>query len=121
MPLLTLTWLNGKPNLDIDGKTVERVTLASVEIETGAQPVIQIEMSPEAVTHLEAGNVTWIVTCPCCGKDTDHMCTLSEGREIKPPVSTCGDEFEDGTRDSFCIRPPHSSEQRHADGSGFFW
>lgn len=119
MPLLTLTWLNGKPNIDIDGKTVERVTLVSVEMETGAQPVIQIEMHPESVTHLEAGNVSWIVTCPNCSRDTDHMCSLSDGREIKQ--LTCDDQFEDDARSSFCIRPPHHGLTRHADGSGFFW
>lgn len=84
MPLLTLTWIEGKPHLEVDGKTIEKVSLISVEIEANQQPVIQIEMYPDAVTVLDHGLCSWIVTCPSCQKDTDHMCDLSDGREIKP-------------------------------------
>ena len=86
MPLLTLTWVEGQPHLELDGKTIKNVKFVCVELEANAQPVIQIEMSPDAVTVLDHGLATWIVTCPSCDKTTDHMCDISDGREIRPVV-----------------------------------
>jgi len=93
VPLLTLTWVEGRPHLEVDGITLKNVSLVAVELEANQQPVIQIEMSPDAVTVLEHGHATWIVTCPSCHKDTNHTCDLAQGREMGPPVPVAPPEM----------------------------
>lgn len=138
MPLLTLNWVDGRPQVRLDGKVVEGVKFVNIELEAGSTPVVQIELGPQRYTNLEEGAITWIVTCPVCYKDSAHHCDLATGEEIEttasgevPPILTCNDSYQahlimtdadmSDTRAAFCIKPPHGNDVKHEDRTGFSW
>lgn len=82
MPILTLTWVDGQPRLDLDGNTVARVSLATIEVEAGSLPSVHIEITPEVVTHLGEGVLSWNVMCPSCEMNHNHKCDLETGKLI---------------------------------------
>lgn len=78
---LELSYKDGRYGVSLDGKEVKGIQLLAIEVEPGSQPQVHIEMTPDFVANLDRGMLTWLVMCPNCDHNSEHVCEI-------PPVVT---------------------------------
>jgi hypothetical protein len=70
-----------------NGEVVEGVQLIAVEGEPGTPPQVHIEMEPQS-TNIRVGIgsvLTWLITCPNCSQNQEHICEVKAKRIFTAP------------------------------------
>lgn len=84
---LSLRYVNGRYELLSNGEVVTGVQLVAIEGEKGVPPQVHIEMEPADVNvNVGAGSVlTWLITCPNCNQNQEHICEVKSKVIFAPP------------------------------------